>query len=512
MKVMRVDIRQRVFRSLNVFGCCLFVIFFLSACSDGTSGIEGSGKDEGTERAAAVVVGPIQDFGSVILNGKKFNTDNAEFYLRGDVGRQDDLNRGHYVTVIGTFDESAESGIANEVHFFPTITGPITQINIEDRAFNVLGRSIQVNSETLYSQNIIEQGIEGLATGMRVTVSGSQSGAGIVQASRVDAIEQTGVELNGRVRALDVDQQTFMLGTLTVDYSSVNNSTFLQNGSIVWLSGNLDSDEVLAATVLRDRSDKNVLLSGRRLELKGFVENFQAENGLMEINRRVIRLGDDTQISLPKPLSLGDGVEAVVNGIVLEDGALLASLVRVIEPREESFTGILKNVRALNGNNLNDALLAFDGLDFRVDADTTIEDSFGNSISAEMLSKNGILSVTYISLDQDSTKRLLAKNIQVEVSVPANSDIQVQRGQIVEVNAERRSVVLRQANGNTEQYQLTQNTTLRLRNGETLAFDRLLNGQAEIFVGAGQRVSFIRILFYRAAPQELITDRIDGRK
>ena len=68
----------------------------LAACS--------GGGESGSSTAAVTSVaseGPIAGFGSVIMNGVRWNTDDADFEIDGQSGSQDDLSIGMIVRVEG---------------------------------------------------------------------------------------------------------------------------------------------------------------------------------------------------------------------------------------------------------------------------------------------------------------------------------------------------------------------------------------------------------------------------
>ena len=85
----------------------------------GTGGVPdpGDGGDpapppiDGIDRGGAAI-GPIDGFGSVIVNGVRFDTDNAVIVVDGAAASLSDLEVGQVVVVVGTFDEDGLNGEA----------------------------------------------------------------------------------------------------------------------------------------------------------------------------------------------------------------------------------------------------------------------------------------------------------------------------------------------------------------------------------------------------------------
>jgi hypothetical protein len=61
----------------------------------------GGGGSGGGDSSSASSEGPISGFGSVIMNGVRWNTDSAKFDVDGLVGSQDDLDVGMVVRIEG---------------------------------------------------------------------------------------------------------------------------------------------------------------------------------------------------------------------------------------------------------------------------------------------------------------------------------------------------------------------------------------------------------------------------
>src|SRR5690606_34955909 len=142
------------------------------------AGIDGSGA-----KPELSVVGPINGFGSVIVNGVHYNTDHAKVLVRGEPADEIDLNVGDYVTVVGGTNAAGES-IAYEVHYQPRVTGEVQSVDVERNRFSVLGQTVQLLADTVYSSEIMPRNIRAISPGQRVSVSGPLDADNIIQATR----------------------------------------------------------------------------------------------------------------------------------------------------------------------------------------------------------------------------------------------------------------------------------------------------------------------------------------
>ena len=89
---------------------------------------------------ATTTNGVITGFGSVIVNGVKFETDATDVDTDDDdQGNEDDLEVGMVVTISGTVDEDGTTGDASEISYDEEIQGPIDSVDLADESFVILG-------------------------------------------------------------------------------------------------------------------------------------------------------------------------------------------------------------------------------------------------------------------------------------------------------------------------------------------------------------------------------------
>src|SRR5690606_4104513 len=115
---------------------------------------------------------------------------------RGEPADEVDLNVGDYVTVVGGLNAQGEP-IAYEVHYQPRVTGDIQWVDKDRNRFGVVGQVVQLQEDTIYDSAFIPRNIEGLKTGMRVSVSGPLDADYHIRATRVSLDQNSFYELLG---------------------------------------------------------------------------------------------------------------------------------------------------------------------------------------------------------------------------------------------------------------------------------------------------------------------------
>ena len=167
-----------------------------------TAAIAACGGDPSTNDASATgkakqVSGPITGFGSVIVNGKRYGTDNAQFDVDEHPASETDREVGMIVKVaIGT------DGNAERVEYDENVEGPVTAIDLAAGEITVLGQTVFVDELTNFEGVTLET----LAVGDRVEVSGSPTEGDAILASYIELEADPGStdgEVQGRVAALD---------------------------------------------------------------------------------------------------------------------------------------------------------------------------------------------------------------------------------------------------------------------------------------------------------------------
>ena len=190
-----------------------------------------------------LAVGPISTFGSVVVNGVRYDTTSTTITVDGQPATQSDLRVGQVVVVKGEVDDNQTTGTADEIHFEENVKGPVQSIDIATSRLVVLGQTVITGPDTSFDDNIQPASLDGLSVGDLVEVSGQTMADGSIVAARIEMKPAgTAFEVHGTVSNLDGANFRFSINALTVDYSAATLDDFpggqISNGDFVEAKGN----------------------------------------------------------------------------------------------------------------------------------------------------------------------------------------------------------------------------------------------------------------------------------
>ena len=236
----------------------------LSACggtggNDGASaGINGGGRD--------IAQGPISGFGSVVVNGVRFETTGATIVIDGVTSTEAGLATGLVVRVEGRTEAAGQSGRADRIVHESAVRGPVQAVDLSLMKLTVLGQTVLATKDTILSGFGSSGSFDAVRTGDLVSISGFVNAAGENVATRIAL--QNNVSLfgvAGPISAIDSTLRRFRINALTVDYASavlegfagaaptigqqvsIKGSTNLQGGILVATNVSLGEPGVPAA-------------------------------------------------------------------------------------------------------------------------------------------------------------------------------------------------------------------------------------------------------------------------
>ena len=202
--------------------CVIGVAGILTACgSDGAPSVSASGSGSGSASAS----GTVTEFGSVFVNGKKFEAENVEVRRDGVTERcainavtTCGLKKGMSVTVNGLFNGNQHT--ASSVQQKDAVEGLVQSVAGNGLSLVVMGQTVVIDNTTLIDDNIPGRNIQNLVAGTdNVEVNGHIRPNGIIQATFIEK-KLVGVtpEVRGFVNNHASGSATFRIGTLTVNY------------------------------------------------------------------------------------------------------------------------------------------------------------------------------------------------------------------------------------------------------------------------------------------------------
>ena len=291
-------------------------------------GIDGSG----------FVVGPIEGFGSVVVQGIRFDAAGATVTIEGAPGTEADLRLGMVVSVEGDIDNVTMTGVALAIDFEDEVEGPVDSIDAAASSFTVLGQIVSVTATTVFDPPSLS--LDSLEDGDPVEVSGYRTATDRIRATRVEAVEDfDDIELSGIVRNLDPFARTFTLSGVAVDYADAEfdglDEDSLRNGiEVEVLSSQGIVDGFLIADVVEGEDDDEDR-SGDEAEIEGFVTALLGDDRFEVGGRRIVRFDGDTQFSNGAAADLAEDEFVEVEGIFEDADTILADEVRFEEGDED---------------------------------------------------------------------------------------------------------------------------------------------------------------------------------
>jgi hypothetical protein len=314
--------------------------------------------------------GAVTQFGSVYVNGVRYETQNSDI-VSGDDGNvlltnpsdvelQNVVGLGQVIIVRGTRDDNG-NGVANTIIIDNELVGEVDSVDAANASFVVLGQTITITPDTIIDDSLIEtvRGVEIpndlpfgglpetldqlLPLGLLAEVSGFPSANGFT-ATRIEDADELAVggnfeaEVKGTVSSLSATQ--FTLNNLTVFYdnSDLDTEDFsvinLADGQFVEVHGTvLSSTSIDASRIERedDRFDDDFTSgSTGEFEIEGIIQSVTPDSngttGTVTIN------SVDIKVSQISSFSVGQYVE--IKGSVQSDGTV--TIVRIENEAEDT--------------------------------------------------------------------------------------------------------------------------------------------------------------------------------
>jgi len=350
------------------------------ACGPGGGGLADNGGMSGT----GVSQGPISSFGSIFVNGVRWDLSSASIEIDGVPAPESDLRVGMVVRVEGDFDAGNLGGTATRVQFEDELEGPIASAPIEIvpgqvKTFAILGQAVTVDVfETIFDGGAT---FATLAAGDVLEVSGFPDGSGAISTSRVSLRgvfpADDDVSLVGPVTNLVVnpdDSGMFDLGTVTVRFTPTTPFTDVTRTAL------MDGDRVKVQGMLR--------LSGTEIDATG-VESEGDGLGVDDLDRVEIEGVAATCASSPDFCVDGVPVDIsmasfdpptfvpMVGDLIEVEGPLVAGTLEATEVESEEEDANQRNVRVdaevTSVDPVGQTLVVL-GVTFVADGDTVLED------------------------------------------------------------------------------------------------------------------------------------------
>lgn len=296
----------------------------------------GGGVDSGGTGAPAQshASGPISGFGSVIVNGVRYD-DSGAIVLDDDgvaqprsalaLGMTVDVDAGPITKDAGTQPATA---VATRIQFGSAIRGPVRAVNAAAATLEVLGQTVRVDADTVFAG---VSGLAGLSAGALVDVHALLDAAsGTYTATRIRRVDTLAeYRLRGIVAGLDVVAKTFSIGGARIGFAGVlpQDLPQLANGAIARVK--LQTVQQSGLWMLSKAAiGQPAIPSGALAEVEGFITEFASLASFKVDGQPVDASGADVEFKHGTAGQLANGLRVEVEGRV-DDGVIVARKVKI---------------------------------------------------------------------------------------------------------------------------------------------------------------------------------------
>lgn len=346
----------------------------LAACGGGGSGGSSADGSSGTS------VGAVTGFGSVFVNGTKFET-NGSVVSDDGIEREEQLEKGMILQVKGDWDDRGE-GRADRINYDDTLRGPLSGFTWTDEAAGIgtltlLGQTISFDGRTVFKGATLAE-VQANPQGYRARVSAWRLDNGSFRASYVgvkpigvDFDDQNEVEIEGVVADLKTDLETFTINGFLIDYTSaVGDDDFsldaLADGILVEVEGQLDANRpgIIIAAEIEDKDD--LFDEDDDVEVSGSIYDYDEANRRFSIAGVTVQINGSTEFDDLSEGDLVDGLFVEVEG-EFRNGVLVAEEIE----GQESDAEVEGKIESID---LSSESMVVAGVAVRLTASTLIED------------------------------------------------------------------------------------------------------------------------------------------
>lgn len=290
-------------------------------------GCGGGVETGGTGAANTYAEGPITGFGSVIVNGVRFDDRTAEVADVVDGAKtRSDLKLGMVIEVdagrVGDDGLGNRSATASAVRINPHLVGPVTALDLANGRLFVLGLPVRLTPATVFEG--LANGSSSLAMGQVVEVHGFFEPMAMSMGTVATRVERRTAALVYRVRgaahAVDAGAKTMKIGSQVFDLSETGLPSGLNDGSFVRLV--LRTEPVEGRwRVVRASVESRRLADREETELEGLITAFTS-GASFAVNAITVDAS-----SANRPASgLGAGVRVKVRGRAMAGIVIAASV------------------------------------------------------------------------------------------------------------------------------------------------------------------------------------------
>ncbi len=402
---------------LTALSSAILLSLGLTACG-------GGGGDTTASASNIISSGTITGFGSVYVNGVKFETVGTSFDIEGTQGSQDQLAIGMVVQVNGVINPDGITGTATSIVFDDDLQGQVAGYTTDGltASFTVMDIPVQLDSKTTYFDP--DNGgiaIDTITDGQFVELSGFFDGNGTLIASRIENKNgsDNNVELKGNITGLNGTD--FTLKGISVDASTARLEDLangLQENTYVEVKGTYDGTKIIATKV---ESEEFKFGDSDEFEIEGFISDFA--NNQFKVNGITVDISQVRKME-PRNMQLANNLQIEVEGRLV-NGVLIAEELKM-RTGEVELQAYISSVDYDNGTfevtmGTNNTILTI-----ATGIETQFEDDIDGFFDTRDISNRlkDLQTGQFVEIEgyQDDTGNIFA--VEVEVSDPDDIEIQ----------------------------------------------------------------------------------------
>lgn len=338
-----------------------------------------------------IKTGTITGFGSIYIDGKRYITNNAAVTKNGNTGRSiTDLSVGMRVSLLVNESNDGSDSEATQVSYERDIEGQVVSIDRNNNLINVAGTAIAYNNLT----HFIGVSESSLRVGERIEASGivNQQGQYIASYIEIDNDESNdGQEYTiGFISNLDVNNQTFELNSLTVNFAEAIGDT-PSVGALVKVAGQVVNGVFTASYIdIEGQEDYRQWEDDalNRLEIHGIITALSPDNTTLSINGVVYNIAENVVLEGTSSLIVNDLVEIYVNTDT--------NTITKIELENEQYRLDGKVKGTISEIDSNAKTITVNGVLYAIVASSRFEDDNDQFIRFEQLSVNDKVEVVFV--------------------------------------------------------------------------------------------------------------------
>ena len=304
--------------------------FFKLACVAAILAGCGGGGDSGSTGSGSFASGPITGFGSIIVNGVRFDDSSAKVSSEdddnGESRDRSELKLGMVVDVQGggtTSDDSGRHGKANEIHFGSEIVGPVEAGSKTSSAtggsFKILGQTVVVSDTTVFD-NSLPNRLGSIADNAILEVHGLiDPSTKEYKATRIEPKANAAFfKIRGTISDLKPADKTFMIGTELISFAAASSvPSTLKDGDVVRVKLQTTKVSGQPWVATKVKSGVRKVEDHDEAEVKGLVTDLSADGKKFNIGPHAV---DATAVANLVKLSNSSFVEvegSIVGGILV---------------------------------------------------------------------------------------------------------------------------------------------------------------------------------------------------